>query len=75
MSTQSSPGSRKCMRCLGDLPEGVNFCVACGFNNDMAVYGKMAGSVASAQNRQDKLRARAQMPRGLGLLGWLMFWR
>ena len=57
MSADPFQGSRKCMRCLGALPEGVNFCVACGFNNDIGTYGKMAGSVADVQKRQERLRA------------------
>ncbi len=60
------------MRCLGDLPEGVNFCVACGFNNDFGTYGKMAGNVADVQKRQERLRAWANAPRWLR---WLYFWR
>ena len=52
MSTDLSQGSRKCMRCLGTLPEGVNFCVACGFNNDAGTYGKAIGAHSDAEFRR-----------------------
>ena len=72
MSANPSQGSRRCMRCLGALPDGVNFCVGCGFNNDFGTYSKMAGNVADTQKRQDRLRAWANSPRWLR---WLIFWR
>jgi hypothetical protein len=39
----------KCIRCSGDLAEGVRFCVRCGTNN----FDPDAGRLAAAQFEMD----------------------
>ena len=60
----NKPGCR-CPRCGGDLPQGVNFCVACGFHNPDPALDKTAQAELEIGKRLRRLKAFFQWARAL----------
>jgi hypothetical protein len=54
-ATMSNSLSRSCPRCRQSLPDGVNFCVACGFYNPDPMLDKTASASLEIGKRKDRL--------------------